>query len=170
MFSVYCKHCGATLLLGPANIVAIQNKSDGIVVRFRCYRGHEGLWRNADDAARRPLVRTGGHGATGDSPTAPSTVRLTIGEPAHPAPRAPLVRSAHATAQPGGQRLRTNRSDPLAAGSSTPSEDAKADGGSSHGNDWRPEWARWSRTPWRRPSHACAGTAAPRRGSAESGS
>ena len=170
MFSVYCKHCGATLLLGPANIVAVQNTPDGIVVRFRCYRGHEGLWRNADDAARRPLVRAGGQSAIGDSAAASSTARLTTSDPAHPAHPAPLARPAHATGRPRGPRVRGDRYDLKAPGSSTPSEDADFDGDSSRGGNWRPEWARWSRTPWRRPRQACAGTATPRRGSAESGS
>src|SRR6266568_4399424 len=37
MFSAYCKQCGSVLLLGPANIVAIQNSSEGIVVHFQCH-------------------------------------------------------------------------------------------------------------------------------------
>ena len=44
MFSVYCTHCGSALLLGPANIVTVQNTSEGIVVHFKCYAGHRGVW------------------------------------------------------------------------------------------------------------------------------
>ncbi len=67
MFSVYCKQCGSVLLLGPANIVAVQNTSEGIVVRFHCYAGHSGVWSvgansNSPAPARRrshaPLAAT----------------------------------------------------------------------------------------------------------------
>lgn len=44
MFSVYCEQCGSVLLLGPANIVSVQNTSQGIVVHFTCHAGHRGVW------------------------------------------------------------------------------------------------------------------------------
>ena len=162
MFSVYCKHCGATLLLGPANILAVQNTSAGIVVRFRCYRGHEGLWRNADDQSRRPLVRAGGHGTEGDLAGPPAATAVTSTSPARPARLSP------ANAQ-HGQRARNDRPDFSARGSSMRSGGEDLDSLSPGGNAWRPEWARWSRTPWRRPRRACAGTT-PRRGRPRSGS
>ncbi len=177
MFSVYCKHCGATLLLGPANILAVENTPDGIVVRFRCYRGHEGLWRNADEHARRPLVRTGGtggagahesdgtHESDGDLAAAPALGTISLAGAGRPRP----TRPAHADAQPRGQHVGTDRLDSSTPGWSMRSGQEKLGSPSSDGNAWRPEWARWSRAPWRRPRQTCSGTA-PRKGRPRSGS
>src|SRR6266704_1487523 len=62
MFSVYCKQCGSVLLLGPANIVAVQNSSEGIVVHFQCHAGHRGVWL-ASARSDRPALhpRSGEH-------------------------------------------------------------------------------------------------------------
>jgi hypothetical protein len=183
MFSVYCKHCGATLLLGPANILAVQNTSAGIVVRFRCYHGHEGLWRNADDQSRRPLVRTGGHGAGGEVSGVPTTTGLANTTPGGPNVQAggrggrpdrpgfqvagPNTRPGHRNAEAAGRTVRRgNHTAPGdRAGSSGPAAPdlSDLDDIRSGGNAWRPQWARWSRVPWRRPRQACAGTARRRR-------
>ena len=61
MFSVYCEQCGSVLLLGPANIVAVQNTSDGIVVRFRCYAGHSGVWSVGANSTSPALARRRAH-------------------------------------------------------------------------------------------------------------
>jgi hypothetical protein len=164
MFSVYCKHCGATLLLGPANILAVENTPDGIVVRFRCYRGHEGLWRNDNDHARRPLVRTGGTAGTGGTDTheadsdlaaAPALGATRLTSAGRPRP----ARPAHADAQLRGRHVGADRLDSPAPGSSTRSGNERLDSPPSDGNAWAPEWARWSRAPWRRPRQTCSGTA-----------
>jgi hypothetical protein len=58
---VYCKQCGSVLLLGPANIVAVQNTSDGIVVRFRCHAGHSGVWSVGATSDRPAAARRRAH-------------------------------------------------------------------------------------------------------------
>src|SRR6266542_6166302 len=63
MFSAYCKQCGSVLLLGPANIVAIQNSSEGIVVHFQCHAGHRGVWLASAGSDRPALPSTGGEHA-----------------------------------------------------------------------------------------------------------
>lgn len=61
MFSVYCKQCSSVLLLGPANIVAVQNTSNGIVVRFQCHAGHQGVWSVGSTSDRPAPVRQRAH-------------------------------------------------------------------------------------------------------------
>jgi hypothetical protein len=61
MFSVYCKQCGSVLLLGPANIVAVQNTSDGIVVHFHCHAGHSGVWSVGANSDSRASARRRAH-------------------------------------------------------------------------------------------------------------
>jgi RNase P subunit RPR2 len=61
MFSVYCKQCGSVLLLGPANIVAVQNTSNGIVVPFQCHAGHHGVWSVGATSDRPAPLRQRAH-------------------------------------------------------------------------------------------------------------
>jgi hypothetical protein len=76
MFSVYCKQCGSVLLLGPANIVAVQNTSNGIVVRFQCHAGHQGVWSVGSTSDRPAPVRQRAHAPLRTtSPTAAGSTR-----------------------------------------------------------------------------------------------
>jgi hypothetical protein len=78
MFSVYCKQCGSVLLLGPANIVAVQNTSNGIVVHFRCHAGHQGVWSVGAASDHPAPVRQRAHAplhATSPSASAGATTR-----------------------------------------------------------------------------------------------
>jgi hypothetical protein len=85
MFSVYCKQCGSVLLLGPANIVAVQNTSNGIVVHFECHLGHRGVWSVGSNSHRPALIRQRAHAplnttsptASAHSSTRPRRVHLT---------------------------------------------------------------------------------------------
>ena len=85
MFSVYCKQCGSALLLGPANIVAVQNTSNGIVVRFQCHRGHQGVWSVGSTSDRPAPVRQRAHAplhitsptASANTTTRPRRLHLT---------------------------------------------------------------------------------------------
>jgi hypothetical protein len=42
MFDVFCPRHGRLVLLGPRNIVALENTTDGIVLRWRCRCGATG--------------------------------------------------------------------------------------------------------------------------------
>ncbi len=44
MFTVHCESHGATVLLWPRNIEAIDTTADGLSVRWRCHCGHRGTW------------------------------------------------------------------------------------------------------------------------------
>jgi hypothetical protein len=61
MFSVYCMQCGSVLLLGPGNIVAVQNTSNGIVVQFQCHAGHQGVWSVGATSDRPAALRQRAH-------------------------------------------------------------------------------------------------------------
>src|SRR6266536_2583646 len=101
MFSAYCKQCGSVLLLGPANIVAIQNSSEGIVVHFQCHAGHRGVWL-ASARSDRPAL----HPRSEEHAPHRVTISATSGRPAGrsrrpgraPRPGAALLRArwAHA--------------------------------------------------------------------------
>src|SRR6266498_2186276 len=77
MFSAYCKQCGSVLLLGPANIVAIQNSSEGIVVHFQCHAGHRGVWL-ASARSDRPAL----HPRSEEHAPHRVTISATSGRPA----------------------------------------------------------------------------------------
>ncbi len=78
MFSVYCEQCGSVLLLGPANILAVQNSSEGIVVHFRCHAGHRGVWL-ASARSDRPVLRSKGGEHAPHLVTASATVGRSAG-------------------------------------------------------------------------------------------
>lgn len=44
MFSAHCPGCGTEVLLTTRRIVRLDNTDGGIVVVFRCWRGHLGSW------------------------------------------------------------------------------------------------------------------------------
>jgi hypothetical protein len=58
MFSVHCEQCGSVLLLGPANIIGVQNTSEGIAVHFRCHAGHRGVWLPSGRSDRPAIPST----------------------------------------------------------------------------------------------------------------
>lgn len=44
MFSAHCAACGTEILLTTRRIVRLDNTDRGILVVFRCWRGHLGTW------------------------------------------------------------------------------------------------------------------------------
>jgi hypothetical protein len=81
MFSVYCKQCGSVLLLGPANIVAVQNTSEGIVVHFHCHAGHSGVWSVSAASGRPAAARQRAHPPLFATASATSGVTTTTTRP-----------------------------------------------------------------------------------------
>lgn len=56
MFEAYCRHCEARMLLSPRRVLSMHNTSDGIVVYFRCWRGHAGVFVTGRSAGRPSAV------------------------------------------------------------------------------------------------------------------
>jgi hypothetical protein len=56
MFAVYCKGHGSRVLLSNDHIVEISNHDHGIDVRWRCDRGHEGVWHTPSPRRRSPAL------------------------------------------------------------------------------------------------------------------
>lgn len=54
MFSAYCQHCQAEMLLSTRRIEALGRGEDGIVVVFRCWKGHLGTWRTGRPDVQPP--------------------------------------------------------------------------------------------------------------------
>src|SRR6266702_2977748 len=61
----------------PANIVAIQNSSEGIVVHFQCHAGHRGVWL-ASARSDRPAL----HPRSEEHAPHRVTISATSGRPA----------------------------------------------------------------------------------------
>ncbi len=74
MFSVYCKHCGSVLLLDLSNIIAIRNTPEGIVVRFRCHSGHQGVWPVGAHWPRGAAGRPGSRESAPETAAIPASV------------------------------------------------------------------------------------------------
>lgn len=51
MFDAICATCYRRELIFPGQIIGVENAADGIVVTFRCGRGHVGCWRTGRRAA-----------------------------------------------------------------------------------------------------------------------
>jgi hypothetical protein len=51
MFAVWCEGHGARVLLSGSSIESVGNGPEGIVVRWRCTCGCEGLWKVGEAAA-----------------------------------------------------------------------------------------------------------------------
>ena len=51
MFAVWCDRHGARVLLSGSSIEAVGNGPEGVVVRWRCTCGHEGVWRTGGEVA-----------------------------------------------------------------------------------------------------------------------
>lgn len=139
MFSVYCKHCGSVLLLGPANIVAVQNTSDGIVVHFQCHAGHQGVWLASTDPDS-PAPRSGRREQPVHAAIAPSAGGRTGALPLRSSDARPL-----SDARPAGHRV--------------PTLDAVAKRIEAR----RSGRAPWPRAPWHR-AHQSSGASAQHRG------
>jgi hypothetical protein len=144
MFSVYCKQCGSVLLLGPANIVAVQNISDGIVVHFQCHSGHRGVWlagaRMTGASSDQALLSTGGehapHLVTASAAQGPSTALA----------RHPSVARRSADARPW-RHLPDLDTIANEVGARSPMRASQAKASSSR--------SRWTRAPWRRGRQSC---------------
>jgi hypothetical protein len=171
MFSVYCEQCGSVLLLGPANIVAVQNSSEGILVHFRCHAGHRGVWLAGARSGRPVLSVTGGEpafylataSATSDRSAGrlhrrpeglPSTssrpARGILGGPSTGASDAQPARSAGARPD---ARLAPSRLLEQAAIGDEAGLDAQASRAGTAASR-----TRWGRAPWRRSRQSCSGS------------
>lgn len=172
MFSVYCKQCGSLLLLGPANIVAVQNSSEGIAVHYRCHAGHRGIWlpgaRRAGASPDHPVLRStaGAHAPHLIVASATSGRPATL--PRRPSATRPAssVPAASESAAPPGARLSSAARAEAGMGgapSARPSASRQraSDTGSVPGLRTRASArrSRWTRAPWRRGGPPCGGSA-----------
>jgi len=51
MFAVWCEAHEAQVLLSDSSILSIDNRPEGVFVRWRCTCGREGTWRTRGEEA-----------------------------------------------------------------------------------------------------------------------